>query len=258
MFDTIYRTYIWGIIPQIMQDTGSGSFNIAFFIAGCVLCALVGYFLGSFNFALILSKRMYKDDIRNHGSKNAGTTNMMRTYGKKAALFTILGDILKGVVAAAIGCFTMGIVLGGYLAGLFCVIGHVFPIFYNFKGGKGVATAAAVILMLDPFTFLCVICIFVLTVLLSRYVSLGSVLAAAAFPLLTYSRFFIQSSVLPNAGMAFLFSFLMAILVITKHHANITRLAQGKENKFSFKSKKDKEDDGDDNKAKKYKAGKKK
>ncbi len=232
------KAYLNGIIPQIMEET-SGTFATAFFIAGIILCALIGYVLGSLNFALILSKKMYGEDIRNHGSKNAGTTNMMRTYGKKAAFLTILGDILKGVVAVVIGCFAMGAVLGGYLSGLFCVVGHVFPVFYGFKGGKGVATAAAVILVLNPFVFLCVLGVFVITVLLSRYISLGSVLSAAVFPLFTFYTYFGTNSYIPYKGFAFLFAFLMALIVIVKHRSNLSRLAHGTESKFSFvKSKK--------------------
>jgi len=238
MLEMIGKAYANGIIPQIMVKT-SGEFAMAFFVAGLILCALVGYVLGSLNFALILSKKMYGEDIRTHGSKNAGTTNMMRTYGKKAAILTILGDILKGIVAVVIGCFAMGAVLGGYLAGLFCVVGHVFPVFYGFKGGKGVATAAAVILVLDPFVFLCVLCVFLITVVISRYISLGSVLSAAVFPLLTYYRYFGTNSYIQYKGFAFLFSFLMALIVILKHRSNLSRLAHGTESKFSFvKSKK--------------------
>ncbi len=238
MLETLANAYCLGIIPQYIMQNVSGGFATAFFIAGGLLCALIGYFFGSFNFALILSKKMYNEDIRNYGSKNAGTTNMMRTYGKKAAFLTILGDILKAVAAVAIGCFAMGINFGGYLTGLFCVVGHVFPAYYGFKGGKGVATAAAVILMLNPFVFLCVIGVFVITVLISRYVSLGSVLAAAVFPLLTYTTLFSPENDLPHRGFAFLFSFVMAVIVIVKHRENLSRLAHGTESKFSFKKSK--------------------
>ncbi len=131
-----------GILPTLINrmETSAG---FAMLIAGIVLCALIGYLLGSFNFALILSRKMYKDDIRKHGSKNAGTTNMMRTYGSKAAGLTILGDMLKAVVAVILGALLMGLYFGGYAAALGCVVGHVFPVFFGFKGGKGVATAAA-------------------------------------------------------------------------------------------------------------------
>lgn len=234
MIQAISHTYVQGLIPQLMEKA-QGDFALAFLIAGVVLTALVGYLFGSFNFALILSKKMYNEDIREYGSKNAGTTNMMRTYGKKAAGLTILGDILKAVFAVAIGCFLMGITLGGYVAGLFCVVGHVFPVFYGFKGGKGVATAAAVILMLNPMVFLCVILVFVLAVVFTRYISLGSVLAAALYPLLTYYSLFGNSTRLSYSGFAFLCSFVIAVIVVAKHHANLSRLAHGTENKFSFK-----------------------
>ena len=254
MLTKIANAYIFGLIPLLAERT---SMTLAFYVAGLVLVALVAYVLGSLNFALILSKKMYGDDIREHGSKNAGTTNMARTYGKKAALLTILGDVLKGIVAVIIGSFLMGATLGGYVAGLFCIIGHVFPVFYGFRGGKGVATAAAVILVLNPLVFHVMISLFIITVLLTRYVSLGSCLAAAIFPLLTfYSRVAVEKP-LPFSGVAFLCSFVMAALVICKHHTNIKRLVNGRENKFSFKKKDEPEDESKET-GKKYKAKKKK
>ena len=254
MLTKIANAYIFGIIPLLAERT---SMTLAFYVAGLVLVALVAYVLGSLNFALILSKKMYGEDIREHGSKNAGTTNMARTYGKKAALLTILGDVLKGIVAVIVGAFLMGATLGGYVAGLFCIIGHVFPVFYGFRGGKGVATAAAVILVVNPLVFLVMISLFVITVLLTRYVSLGSCLAAAIFPLLTfYSRVAVENP-LPFSGVAFLCSFAMAVLVICKHHTNIKRLANGQESKFSFK-KKEKTADESENHGGKFKVKKKK
>lgn len=233
MFQSIAYAYTNGLIRIIASGT---TIPVAFFVAGLMLTALVAYVLGSFNFALILSKRMYGEDIRDHGSKNAGTTNMMRTYGKKAALYTILGDIGKGVVAVIAGSFILGAAYaGGYIAGLFCVIGHVFPMFYGFKGGKGVATAAAVILVVDPLVCLVVLGIFILTVVLTRFVSLGSCLGAALFPFLTYYH---MLGAIPGGGIAFICAFLMAVLVICKHHTNLKRLANGTESKFSFKKSK--------------------
>ena len=254
MFEAIGNAYVNGIIP--MLAAGSGEMAAAFIIAGFVLTALIAYTLGSLNFALILSKRMYGEDIREFGSKNAGTTNMARTYGKKAALFTILGDILKGIVSVIVGSFLMGATLGGYFAGLMCVIGHIFPVFYGFRGGKGVATAAAVILVVNPVVFLVVLGVFALTVLLTRYVSLGSCLAAAIFPFMTFQ--FIAGKV-PDWGCAFIFSFIMAMLVICKHHTNLRRLANGQESKFSFKKKEETEPAKEsENETKVYKAKKKK
>ncbi len=227
-----------GLIPTLISQMDS-SLRLAMLMAGIVLCALVGYLFGSLNFALILSGRLYKDDIRNHGSKNAGTTNMMRTYGSKAALFTILGDMLKAVLAVIVGNLLMGVYFGGYTAALACVLGHIFPVFYGFKGGKGVATAAAAILVLNPLAFLCVIAVFVLCVVCTRYVSLGSVLAAAVFPLLTFYTCFGNKTISSGSGYAFLCAFAMAVIVIVKHHTNLSRLAHGTESKFAFKKSKD-------------------
>jgi glycerol-3-phosphate acyltransferase PlsY len=231
------------VIPQMQ-----GGFAIAMMIAGVILCLLIGYVLGSLNFSLIVSKKMYGDDVREHGSKNAGTTNMMRTYGTKAAVLTILGDILKAVVAVLICSFLMGVMHGGYSAALGAVIGHVFPVFYKFRGGKGVATAAAAILVLNPIAFLVVIGVFLLTVIFTRYISLGSVLAAAIYPLITFYTYFSGRSALPGSGFAFICTLIMALIVILKHHENLYRLAHGSESKFSFKkSKKNDKDEKNGN-----------
>ena len=239
MFEIIKNAYANGLITSLVSRM-EGSVGAAVLIAGTFLAALIGYLLGSLNFALILSGKMYKDDIRNHGSKNAGTTNMMRTYGNKAAGLTILGDMLKAVVAVVIGSFLVGVMHGGYAAALGCVLGHVFPAFYGFKGGKGVATAAAAILVLNPIAFVCVIAVFLICVVCTRFVSLGSVLAAAVFPLITFYTYFGGKGIAPGSGFAFLCAFAMAAVVVIKHHANLSRLAHGTESKFKFnKSKKD-------------------
>lgn len=238
MFGAISETFYLGLIPKNWAMGADGSLP-GMWILGFVIVALIGYILGSFNFALILSKRMYGEDIRNHGSKNAGTTNMARIYGKKAALFTILGDIMKGIVAVFLGTLVMGAIFGGYFAGLFCVLGHIFPVFYKFRGGKGVATAAAVILVLNPWVCLIILGVFVLTMILTKYVSLGSCLAAGVFPFFTYYSFVLAEKPVENFGFAFICSFTMALIVICKHHTNLRRLANGEEKKFSFKKKDD-------------------
>ncbi len=227
-----------GFLSTLITHMDSSA-RLAMLIAGIVLCALIGYLLGSLNFALILSGKMYKDDIRKHGSKNAGTTNMMRTYGNKAAGLTILGDMLKAVVAVILGALLMGLYFGGYAAALGCVVGHVFPVFFGFKGGKGVATAAAAILVLNPLAFLCVLGVFLLSVLFTRYISLGSVLGAAVFPLITFYTCYGSKTLAAGSGFAFLCAFIIAVIVIVKHHANLSRLAHGTESKFSFKKSKE-------------------
>ena len=227
-----------GFLPSLVKNNGGSGASLAIVIAGILLCLAVGYLCGSFNFGLIISKKMYGDDVRKHGSGNAGSTNMMRTYGGKAAGLTLLGDALKAVVAVISGGLIMGVTLGGYAAALGCVLGHVFPVFYGFRGGKGVATAAAAILVLNPFVFLVVIAVFLLVVIFTRFVSLGSVLAAAIFPLLTFYTLFSHAPVPVGSGFAFFCSFAMALTVILKHHENLSRLAHGNESKFSFKKSK--------------------
>ena len=235
--ELVLKLYANGFFSYIIEKS-SGNFALVALIAGILVCAVIGYFLGSLNFALILSGRMYNDDIRKHGSKNAGTTNMMRIYGNKAAGLTILGDMLKAVVAVVAGSFVSGHMIGGYAAALGCVIGHVFPVYYGFKGGKGVATAAAAILMLNYQTFFIVVGVFLVVVLFSRYISLGSVLAAAIFPLLTFYSYHNKNMVVFGGSFAFFCAFLMAVLVIAKHHENLLRLANGSESKFAFKKSK--------------------
>lgn len=194
--------------------------------------AAVAYLIGSINTAVLLSCGRYHADIRESGSGNAGTTNMMRTYGKGAAGITLLGDVLKGVIAYFIGATLLG-ETGGYAAGLFCILGHAFPLYFHFKGGKGVATSAGVILCISPLTFAVLLLIFVLLVAWTKYVSLGSVMGMLLFPLLVQKL----SMQRPQNGI---FAVLIALLVIFLHRANIKRLFQGTENKISF-HKKDKE-----------------
>ena len=204
------------------------------FLVLTVLCYLVSivsaYLLGSLNFAIIISGKQYRQDIRNFGSKNAGMTNMMRTYGKKAAGLTLLGDALKAVVSCLIGYLLLG-QMGAYIAGLFCIIGHMFPIYYHFKGGKGVVTAAVTVLMCNPFVFLILFLMFVVIVLCTKYISLGSVLCMLLYPILLdrIDRWLFGGA--PYVWIAAL----MTILVVVKHWENIKRLSQGKESKFSFK-----------------------
>ena len=139
---------------------------------------LAGYLLGSVNFSIILSRMRYRDDIRRHGSGNAGMTNTLRTYGKLSAVLVLLGDAAKGFLAGWIG-----LELGGpvtmYLAGLFAVMGHMFPVFFGFRGGKGVATAAGFILYSSLPVCLGLAVVFLGVVFFSRYVSLGTVTVSA-------------------------------------------------------------------------------
>ncbi len=207
------------------------------YVFATLFVIIAAYLLGSINFAIIISSKQYKQDIRSFGSKNAGMTNMMRTYGKKAAALTLLGDALKAVVACSIGYILIG-QLGAYIGGLFCILGHVFPVFYRFKGGKGVVTAAVTVLMCDPLVFLVLFVIFVLLVLAFKFISLGSVMCMLLFPVLLdrITRFVTRLSTGEEVTSPYIiFAVLMTVIIVVKHIPNIKRLLNGTESKFSFK-----------------------
>lgn len=192
------------------------------------LSAIAGYLLGSLNSSLIVGK-FYGVDVRKHGSGNAGTTNTLRTLGKKAALFVLLGDVVKGILAYAAGYAIYRGELGGMLAGTAAIFGHVWPVFFGFIGGKGVLTALAVLMLIDWPIALGLLVIFIIIVFFTRYISLGSIVGAALFP--------IAALVLGRSIETILLSGIIAVLIVVKHHANIKRLLDGTESKFSFKKK---------------------
>ncbi len=229
-FSAIQTFFTNGLVPSLLGNTFFESIPIL--VTCCVITMISAYLLGSINFAIIISGKQYKQDIRSFGSKNAGMTNMMRTYGKKAAGLTLLGDALKAVLSCLIGYALAG-PLGAYIAGLFCILGHVFPVYYRFKGGKGVVTAAITVLMCDPFVFVVLFAIFAIIVLCTKYISLGSVICMLLYPIMLdrISKLFNDGQTSPYV----LFAFAMAIIIVAKHWTNIKRLMQGKESKFSFK-----------------------
>ena len=209
--------------------------------------AVVSYLLGSLNFGVILSKRFKKDDVRSHGSGNAGTTNMLRSYGKGIAVLTIIGDMAK--VAVAIGAaylirnslspqafeylanesgFDFEVVFKMY-AGLFCVIGHIFPCFFSFKGGKGVATSGGMVFMIDWKIALILLAMFIVVVLITKYVSLGSLVMAFFYPIFI---FIFYKSLIPTA-----IAVVFAVIVFVAHRQNIVKLCKGTENKIGNKNK---------------------
>lgn len=195
-------------------------------MAKLFLCLVLGYLIGSLNFAIIYSK-LKKDDIRNHGSKNAGATNVLRTYGKVPALIVFLLDILKGVIAVLIVRSVFDGEIYECTAALGAVLGHNFPVYYKFSGGKGVSTSFAVLCVLHYEVALIALLVFVITVLISRYVSLSSILASVGAV--------IASVVLYDFGVFFYFTLIIAVLCIIRHHANISRLLKGTENKLGKK-----------------------
>ena len=211
-------------------------------MATYIIVAVIAYLIGSINFSIILSKRMAGFDIREKGSGNAGTTNMLRAVGKKAAVITLICDILKGVVSILIAVLAGKIVknldnaLLVQLAGIFVIIGHTFPIFFKFKGVKGIATSLGVLLMTNwQIGLICLVFALVL-IALTRMVSVGSIAAGILFPVLV--AFIDQNYIVPtsNSNWSYLvFSIIVALLVIFNHRANVQRILNGTENRLSFK-----------------------
>lgn len=205
-----------------------------------ILIGIIAYLIGSISFSVIISKKMAGFDVREKGSKNAGSTNVLRTVGKKAAIITLICDILKGVVAVLIayivGKFVKDIdrAILVQIAALCVVIGHTFPIFFKFKGGKGVATSLGIILLLNwQIGLICLVFALILMIL-TRMVSLGSISAAILFPVLTI---FITENYLVE-GNYIVFGILLAAFVVYNHRANVKRILSGTENKLSFSKEK--------------------
>lgn len=212
-----------------------------------LLIAVISYLLGSLNFSIILSRTVAKKDIRESGSGNAGATNMLRTYGKHFAVLTMLGDILKVALAILIAFLILNAPLEYFLkiaadketaatminykefAGFFCVLGHIFPLFFKFKGGKGVAACTGMVILVDWRIALILFVIFVLTIVISKMISLGSIIIAVLYPVLI--ALFYQNLFL------ILIAVLFAAIVIVAHRANIKRILNGTENKLSDKKK---------------------
>lgn len=234
---------------------------------GLAVSAVIGYLLGGINWAIILTRIVQRKDIRNQGSGNAGMTNVLRSVGKLPALLTFVGDFLKCVTAVLLGQLVMRwvmmspAVLAGstlfysevfqyarYLAGAACVVGHIFPIYYGFRGGKGIVAAAAMILLVDWRVFLLVIATFLVLFIARRIISLASVVCAAAYPVYTFLvAFFLDYGGSPWAGnkghsLAYLLvatgaALFIGVLVLVKHRANIGRLLRGQEKPIIGKGK---------------------
>ena len=196
--------------------------------------AIVSYFLGCFNGAVIVSKYILRDDVRTHGSGNAGLTNFYRTFGGPLTAVVILCDVLKAVIAVLIGAWIFGMMgnalLGKYWAALFCLLGHMFPCMFHFKGGKGILSGGTIAIMIDWRIALVVWGGFLILTVLTRYVSLGSLWAGASFPFISWYCY-------PHPVIIVL-AFACGGLVVWQHRANIKRLLSGTENKFSFHRKK--------------------
>lgn len=204
-----------------------------------VISAVIAYLLGSISFSIIFSKKMAGFDVREKGSGNAGSTNVLRTVGKKAAILTLVCDCLKGVVAVIIA-FILAKIVGDkvngalciQLAGIAVILGHTFPIFFGFKGGKGVATALGVLLITNWHIGLICFVFALVLMLLTKMVSLGSVGAAILFPILVT---FMPSTAYLLPGNYIIYAILLAVLVVFNHRSNVKRLLNGTENKLDFK-----------------------
>lgn len=200
------------------------------FIGSVIAIAVVSYLCGSVNSAILIVRFIYKEDIREKGSGNPGMTNVMRAYGWLPALVTLLGDMLKASFGMMLGTLLFGIT-GAYIGGLFSIIGHIAPIFYGFKGGKGVASMFMFLLYVDSLVFLIVGVLFVLIVWGTKYLSLGSVMSALIMPLIL-NKFDVW------AGYTFVrlcIALVIAGIIVYKHRANISRIMDKTESKFSFK-----------------------
>lgn len=213
--------------------------------------AVIAYFCGCFNGAVIVSKYILKDDVRNHGSGNAGLTNFYRTFGGPLTLAVILCDVLKAVIAILAGVWLSGfyspdlsvdapppdpamvVTVFKYWAGLFCLLGHMFPCMFHFRGGKGILSGGAIAIMIDWRIALVVWGGFLILAVLTKYVSLGSVWAAGSFPFATW--FFYRDWTLTALGVV------IGGLILYMHRGNIHRLLTGTENKFSLHHKNKKE-----------------
>ena len=212
-----------------------------------LIAASLGYFLGSLNFSIIVVKLLKGRDIRTVGSRNAGLTNTYRCFGPQCALFTLIGDLLKGVVAVLLSqAFASLLKVGfapdnevryiGFIAGFFAILGHVFPIYYGFKGGKGVLVGVASFIPIDPRVFFALLIVFIVILSISKYVSISSILGAFYAPF----AIFLMSLIVDGEkfGRSLLYMLLcipMAGMVVYMHRSNMERFMAGTESKFTFK-----------------------
>ena len=206
--------------------------------------AAEAYLLGSMDTGILVSKYLYHDDVRTHGSGAAGMTNMLRTFGKKAAALTAVGDVLKGVVAVCLGRWLFSHLpadaavspyLGVYLAAILAVVGHSKPIYFGFKGGKGVLVGAGAALATEPLVCAALLIIFLIEVAITRIVSLGSIIIAALYPVGTLINLIACGANLPTVVFSTVCCAIMAAMVIWLHRSNIERLKNGTEYRFGEK-----------------------
>lgn len=214
-----------------------------------ILCAVISYLIGSINFSILLSKIIGGKDIRESGSGNAGATNMLRTYGKKLGVITLLLDVLKGVIAILITIIVTAALVNetmtyfdmiSYVSGVCVILGHNFPLYFGFKGGKGVATSLGVVLMLDWKIGLIVAVFAIAIMAITRYVSLGSIIGGFLYIVLevihtSMGLIRFSDGEMPYLAVQIICVVIIGGLLIIRHHANIKRLINGTENKLGQK-----------------------
>ena len=233
MFKALFGDKIWCF--GVWMNDGAVMKPIQLLLAIVAIMA-IAYMLGNVNTAILLTKLIYKEDIRTKGSGNPGMTNVMRNYGWLPALVTLIGDMAKCMLAMTAGTLIYGL-LGAYIAGLFCVLGHIAPIIYGFKGGKGVSSSAMFVLYVNPVAFLIVFGIFALILMGPKYLSLSSVGTVGLMPIILYR---IESIMNPTIAMYYApikvaITLLIAFVVIYMHRENIKRIMNKTERRFSFK-----------------------
>lgn len=229
--NTLLRTYNQGVIDQNFKGHYFED-KLTLYIAILVGVAIVSYLLGSLNFGVIISKLRGKD-VRESGSGNAGATNMTRLFGKKIGILTFVGDALKAVLSCILGIVLVGS-LGGFVAGFFCVVGHAFPVYFKFKGGKGVACMAAVVLVTSPVCFLILLAIYLVLLFGFKMVSFASVMTVIIYPFLLSST--------NGYGLQIIVALFCSILVVFLHRENIARIFHHEEPKISLGKKKQKQE----------------
>ncbi len=228
MFVKIIERGLFGIICERFAITSESLGYWLLLMCAVLLSVAAGYLLGSVNAAIIISTKKYKSDIRTHGSGNAGMTNMFRTFGKTGGFLTLFGDLCKTVLPIMLGYLFLGY-SGSYLAGLFVVLGHCFPIYYKFKGGKGVLAMFVMLLVCDPPVFVMTILVFAIVVIGTRFVSMASVMSAFFMPLFVHQWYTIMYGDGATAGIRMPIAFLITLTVSVMHLANLKRIMNREE-----------------------------
>lgn len=227
IINTLVRTYNQGVINQNIKGDFFAD-KLALYITFFVIISAVAYLIGSLNFGVIISKR-YGKDIRDSGSGNAGATNMTRLFGKKIGILTFVGDALKAMISCLIGILLVGS-LGGFVAGFFCVVGHAFPVYFKFKGGKGIACMAGVVLVTSPGCFLILLAVYLVLLFGFKMVSFASVMTVIIYPFLL--------SMTNGYGLQIIVALACSALIAVLHRENIARIFNHQEPKIQIGKKK--------------------